>query len=203
MKMSRREFLVLSSKVSGAGLTLSSLSAFANNDQPISLAKKPLTEKQRNIITAVVDHIFPATELPGAIDAGTDAFVIMMRKQWLNESEIELFDEGMLELDALSMQYYRQDFLDVEHRQQLKILEILEDKYEDHPWYALGSSASHGRTFVESPPFICQIKELSTHGFFMSEVGSTEVLRPFIMGKLIVDIPLDPNDSSWAYTPLV
>jgi len=203
MKMSRREFLSWSAKYTGSAITLSSLKAFASDAQPLVINKTKLSGEAKQTIRLVVDHIFPTTETPGAIEANVDQFVIMMREQWLNHDEIKLFDYGIIELNKLADNAFQKTFNELESNNQLEILSSLENNYSDHPWYAIGSAASHLNDFIDSPPFICQIKELTTHGFFMSEVGSNKVLRPLVMGSLDLDIPLEKNSSSWAFLPIM
>jgi hypothetical protein len=98
------------------------------------------------------------------------------------------------------MSQYQQGFANCSDDQKVTVLEQMEAASDNHPWYNLGAASG----FETSAPFIAIIKELSIFGLFMSEVGSTQVLRMnHFPGRFEGDIPLDQDASSWASVPLM
>ena len=87
------------------------------------------------------------------------------------------------------------DFAALDADTQLSHLEALEEEASDAAWFGLGNVM---RIWDSEAPFICQFKELVVLGFFLSEVGGTQVLREMPMGSFDGDIPLGPDDTSWA-----
>lgn len=200
--MNRREFLqcaaVLVSGVSANGLAFT-----LNDEQQQYLATAPdyntgkvdyLTAAQRRTLAAVCENIIPRTDTPGAIDAGVPQFIELMVRDWLTDEERSIFDVGMKDLQERVQREHASSFDQLEPRQQLAILETLEEQAEDSPWYSFGNVQ---RDFISDAPFICQVKELTAWGFFTSRVGATQVLRYDPMPMYFDgDVPLSPEDSS-------
>jgi gluconate 2-dehydrogenase gamma chain len=202
--MNRREFLQCAAiLVSGAGA--SQLGFTLTQEQQTYLATAPdynsatvnyFTGAQRKIVAAAAEIIIPRTDTPGAIDAGVPHFIELMASDWLNEQEQAIFAAGLTDLETRIPQEYGTSFDQLNLAQQQEILQALEDAAADSPWYDFGNVL---RGFISDAPFICQMKELTIWGFFTSEVGATQVLRydPMPM-KFDGDIPLSPQDSTWA-----
>ena len=203
--MNRREFLQCAG-VMISGMSVTQLGMALSPEQEIYLANAPdytasnvdyFSPEQRRVVAAIAETIIPRTDTPGAIDAGVPRYIELMVSDWLTDAERSVFDTGLAELMQDAQSQHGQAFDALEAKQQLKMLEALEDESGDHTWYDLGGAAM--RDFVPDAPFICQIKEFTIWGFFTSELGSTQVLRndPMPM-EFVPDLPLDKDDSSWA-----
>lgn len=202
--MDRREFLQCAA-ILVSGVTASQLGFTLNGEQETYLAKAPnynagkvnyLTSDQRKIIAAITEVIIPRTDTPGAIDAGVARFIELMAADWFNDEERAIFDSGLKDIESRIPQSYGKPFDQLEADAQLEILEALEDSASDSSWYDF---ANVQRQFISDAPFICQMKELTVWGFFTSEVGGTQVLRHNPMPMTFDgDLPLGPDDSSWA-----
>ena len=156
------------------------------------------TSAQRKIVAAAAEIIIPRTDTPGAIDAGVPRFIELMASDWMNEQEQAVFAAGLADLETRIPEQYGATFDQLNSAQQQEILQALEDAAKDSPWYDFGNVL---RDFISDAPFICQLKELTVWGFFTSEVGATQVLRYDAMPmEFDGDIPLSPQDSSWAST---
>jgi glucoside 3-dehydrogenase (cytochrome c) hitch-hiker subunit len=202
--MNRREFLQCAAIIIG-GTSASQLGFALTKEQEVYLATAPdyiagdvnaFSDAQRKIVAAVTEIIIPRTDTPGAIDAGVPRYIELMVADWLNEEEKSIFDAGLADLESRIPAEHGKPFDQLGADTQLSILEELEDKASDSPWYDF---ANVQREFISDAPFICQIKELTIWGFFTSEVGAKQVLRynPMPM-QFDGDIPLSPDDSSWA-----
>lgn len=200
--MNRREFLQCAALlVSGTAASRIGLALTEEQRHFLSAADyiaKPadyFSAAQRRTVAAVAETIIPATDTPGAIDAGVPAFIELMVADWFNEQERRIFDAGLKDLMERARSHDGNSFEALSAAGQLELLEALEAEAGDHPWYQLGNVQ---RAFVSDAPFICQVKELTIWGFFTSRVGGTQVLRYEAMPMTFDgDVRLKPGASSW------
>jgi hypothetical protein len=113
-----------------------------------------------------------------------------MASDWFNAAELQVFMDGLTDLQSRA----DGDFTQLSPTAQLALLEQLEEESADAPWYELGNVL---RVWDDSAPFICQFKELTVLGFFLSEVGAKQVLRINPMGEFKGDIPLAADDPAY------
>lgn len=202
--MNRRELLQCAALLV-SGTTASKLGFALTEDQLVYLATAPdyasaksdfFSPQQRRIIAAMAQVIIPATDTPGAIEAGVPHFIELMVADWLNDQERELFSAGLAEMENRIPQEYGRSFDRLEAQQQLLILETMEAAAADSAWYIQGNIR---RPFISDAPFICMVKELTVWGFFTSEVGASQVLRTNMMPmRFDGNVPLEPGQSTWA-----
>lgn len=201
--MNRREFLQVAALLA-AGASSIPRGWTLSGEQQAFLAAKPdyidrhkldfFTPLQRSTIAAIAEQIIPATDTPGAKDAGVPRFIELMVANWFNDNERSAFIAG---LDSF-MTTTDGEFAALPPAQQLALLEQAEDIASDSDWYELGNTL---RIWDDSAPFICQLKELTVLGFFLSRVGATQVLRNNPMGSFKGDVPLAEDDT--AYNTLI
>ena len=202
--MNRREFLQCAAILaSGAGVLRPGITL--SEEQQAFLAARPnfntqsvnyLAPLRRRIVAAMAEVIIPRTDTPGAIDAGVPAYLEIMMAEWMNVEEGAVFEEGLADIENRIPLEYGRPFFELNEKQQLEVMEALEDAVSDSSWYEFGNVTDNYRS---DSPFICQFKELTIFGFFTSEAGGTQVLRhnPMPM-KFDGDYPLSPDDSTWS-----
>ncbi len=202
--MNRREFMQCAALlVSGAGVASVPFSLSAEQEQFLAAADNYNTgeanyfsDAQRRIVAAMAEVIIPRTDTPGAIDAGVPRFIELMVRDWLNDEERAIFEAGLKDIESRIPREFGASFDALDSDSQLAIMETLEEEASSSAWYRFGNVV---RDFVSDAPFICQFKELTIHGFFTSERGSTEVLSFNMMPMSFDgDVPLDPGASTWA-----
>lgn len=192
--MNRRQFMQLSAlvlaggAVSGPRLAVDQQQLFVLGrsfiEQPVDL----FSSAQRKLLQAAVETIIPRTDTPGALDASVDRFIELCVAQFMTEPERTVFIAGLDELV---------NAVDQQKSDLITLLTELEEQHSDAAWYQLGNRVGNG--FDSSAPFICQLKELTVVGFFMSEVGATQVLRHNPMpGQFDGDTMLASDQPSWA-----
>lgn len=192
--MNRRQFMQLSAlvlaggAVSGPSLAVDQQQLFALGrsfiEQPVDL----FSSAQRKLLQAAVETIIPRTDTPGALDASVDSFIELCVAQFMTEPERTVFIAGLDELV---------NAVDQQKSDLITLLTELEEQHSDAVWYQLGNRVGNG--FDSSAPFICQLKELTVVGFFMSEVGATQVLRHNPMpGQFDGETVLASDQPSWA-----
>lgn len=197
-QLKRREFLQLAAWAS-AGVLVSGNALAMSHEQHAFIEANPgfitgelsfFDAPTRALVSHLAEMIIPKTDTPGAIDAKVPAFLEMMVEHWMRAEERATFMAGLASLQA-------KNFMTLSPADQTATLSALESAASSHPWYALGRIM--GRGFDATMPFICQLKELTTCGFFLSEVGSTEVLAyNHVAGDLEGDIPLEDGQPAWA-----
>ena len=202
--MNRREFLQCAA-VLITGATASQLGFTLSEEQTVYLANAPdynttevnfFTPDQRKTVAAMCETIIPRTETPGAIDAGVPQFFELMVADWLNDEERAIVVAGLQDIEDRIPLEYGKPYSQLAPEQQVQILEALEDAASDSAWYDFGNIQ---QTYMSDAPFICQLKELTIWGFFTSEEGGSQVLRYNPMPMYFDgDIPLSPDESSWA-----
>lgn len=198
--MNRREFLQCAAVLAAGSSALPSAWVFSQEQramlasQPNYIDRHPLTlfdAAQRALVAAAAEQVIPATDTPGAIDAGVPRFIELMVSDWFNESERSLFLAGVAELQSRAAG----DFAGVPAQQQLLLLEAMEAEASDADWYNLGNVM---RVWDSQAPFICQFKELVVLGFMLSETGGTRFQRENPMGSFDGSRPLAETDPAWA-----
>ena len=201
--MNRRQFLEFTSLIL-AGSSLAGNAYSTEHQQQLFALGKNFIEQQVNIFTpaqrelvrALVEIIIPRTDTPGALDAKADHFIELTVAHYMTAEERKTFAAGLSELQAVmdNAGDIEGEALSVLLTEQLN---NLEERHADADWYQLGNRLGNG--FDSSAPFICQLKELTVVGFFMSEVGATQVLRHNPMpGSFDGETPLATDQPSWA-----
>jgi hypothetical protein len=206
--MNRRQFSSLAALALGGTIHSRALASLMDSDTKHIFSRdaytvaspSTFTPEQRALVAAVCEAIIPETDSPGAVAAKVPTFIELITVDWMTEQERAEFFTGISEIGQLATSKYQQNFSACNSDQQVAILEQMENSADDHPWYELGA----GSGFEINAPFIAIIKELTIFGFFMSEVGSTQVLRMnHFPGRFEGDIALDKDASSWTSVPLM
>ena len=201
--MNRRQFLEFTSLIL-AGSSLAGNAYSTEHQQHLFTLGKNFIEQpvnvftpaQRKLVRNLVDIIIPRTDTPGALDTKADHFIELTVAHYMTAEERKTFAAGLSELQAVmdNAGDIEGEALSVLLTEQLN---NLEERHADAAWYQLGNRLGNG--FDSSAPFICQLKELTVVGFFMSEVGATQVLRHNPMpGNFEGETPLATDQSSWA-----
>lgn len=192
--MNRRQFMQLSAlvlaggAVSGPRLAVDQQQLFVLGRSFIEQQVDLFSSAQRKLLQAAVETIIPRTDTPGALDASVDRFIELCVAQFMTEPERTVFIAGLDELV---------NAVDQQQSDLITLLTELEEQHSDAVWYQLGNRVGNG--FDSSAPFICQLKELTVVGFFMSEVGATQVLRHNPMpGQFDGETVLASDQPSWA-----
>lgn len=210
--MNRRQFMEFTSLIlAGSSLPTGAVTAeteqhqqklFALGQNFIEQPASFFTPQQRQLVARLVEIIIPRTDTPGALDARADHFIELTVAHYMTEEERKTFVAGLVGLQkTLDQQSTAATEKKQQEKQQEKLLihqlEQLEEKHSDATWYQLGSRVGNG--FDSSAPFICQLKELTALGFFMSQVGATQVLRHNPMpGAFKGETVLASDQPSWA-----
>lgn len=152
---------------------------------------------QRAGVTAMADRIIPATDTPGAVEAGAVQFIEEIVFRWYTPAERDIFLRGLQQADVLARDAGAGSFVELSPEQQDALLTQLEQE-------ALRAQGAGGFSLLPSldedlSPFFAKLKELVVVGYYTSEVGATQELRfnPMPM-QYRGDIPLAEVGRAWS-----
>ncbi|MEO8293896.1 MAG: gluconate 2-dehydrogenase subunit 3 family protein [Gemmatimonadota bacterium] len=172
--MNRRDLVqLLGSLVGSAGL--SSMTAdqlFArgqaiNARMPPGNGRGPFTPHQFDTVGRVTDLIIPATDTPGALEAGVPGFIAIIVGEWYTAPDRDRFMAGLADLDARSNQDSGRDFVSGSEADQTRLLQILDDEV----------SLLRAQNGKLDNNFFHRIKGLTLYGYYTSEIGMTRELH--------------------------
>lgn len=148
--MNRRE-LLRAAIGSSAGIALVGLqrACLAAADLGASPVQQVLDDGEREILAAISECIIPATDTPGAIEAGVPGFAELILSDWHTAEERRPVLAGMASLDADCKAAYGNGFAALTAAEQAKAL-----------------AATEGSTMFTL------LKSLVVNGYFTSEVGA-------------------------------
>ncbi|MEJ7737086.1 MAG: gluconate 2-dehydrogenase subunit 3 family protein [Chitinophagaceae bacterium] len=147
-------------------------------------------QDQIALLDEIAETIIPATTTPGAKAAKVGEFMTVMVKDCYEESNQEIFMEGLDKVNKAADKKYNKSFLEADATQRKALLmeldkeqkEFMKDKKADEP--------SH---------YFRMMKELTLLGYFTSEVGATQALRYVeTPGRFDACIPYKKGDKAFA-----
>ncbi len=142
-----------------------------------------VTAEQENLLAEIADIIIPTTDSPGEASPGAKAasvekFIVRVMRDCYKKEDQEVFYKGLAKFEADSKTKFGKGFvgLDIAQKNEMVKLSITENK-----------------------DFFQKMKELTTTGYFTSEIGATKALEYLpIPGKYEGCIPLKKGQKAWA-----
>lgn len=155
-----------------------------------------LTSTEMATLTAAAEVIIPATDTPGAGEAGVPQFVATLVSTWMTADEAAFFRQGLTDLDAAARQRHGTAFAACSGEQGAELLQALR-----------AASPYGGRTFsltdrILDPksPFYLRLRDLVVLGYFTSEAGSNRELRYMpVPGKFEANVDI----KTWPYQVVI
>ena len=181
---------VLSSSVASAILGCSPRRAARGGWRP-----RTLTPEQNELVATIAELILPATDTPGAREAGVNEFVDLLLSDWLDAEGRDGFLAGLVEFEEECQARLGRPFLDLSTEEQMALLEPLAAEAAE----ARRAAAAAGLTEVDEPSFFGAMKEMTLAGYYTSEIGMTQELQHLrAAGKYTGCMPLSEVGRSWA-----
>ncbi len=180
--MQRREALRL--LAAAATIPLVSHDAFSlfeevHQQLPQTAALKALDPHQNATVATISELIIPQTDTPGAKAARVNEFIDLIVADWYDQQEKSAFLTGLADVDHRSQSSFSKDFVDCSGKQQIQILNDLEEesrvKSEPTLKYRTRNAAP------EEKPFFSMIKQLTLIGYYTSEIGFVQELHEEII----------------------
>ena len=147
------------------------------------------------VVEVLSELILPATDTPGAIEAGVPNFVSNIVTKWYTDAERARFMQGLGTLQAASRARFSAGFVEITTEQQRQLLDqaALEAG-------AGGTAGIQARSTQDQRPFFLMLRELVVLGYFTSEVGATQALsyNP-VPGDYDGAYPVEQVGTHWSY----
>ena len=189
--MNRRKAIIRIS-LGGAGLA-----AAIGGYEWFSLTKTPdvaYVERNRELLAALAETIIPATDTPGAREAGVADFIIMMIRECTERKSQNKFISGLKDLQDHCESTYKKPYERLTAAQQETVLAIFEQKSR-HAGGIVGKAQDRflGRSFFSI------LKAYTVEGYCTSEAGATRGLSYVnVPGSFRGCIPMAPGQKGWA-----
>jgi hypothetical protein len=188
--MHRREALrLLASAATLPLLSREALSLFqAVHEQiPEQPVRKTLNPQQNATVTTIAELIIPQTDTPGAKAAQVNEFIDLILTEWYDEEEKSIFMTGLADVDSRTRDLYGKDFVDCIEKQQVEILQALDDEVA-----AREENARRRRTHPPQKNFFFMMKQLTLVGYYTSQVGFEQELHgEIIPSRHAACVPLE------------
>lgn len=184
--------------------------ALAQGVTTLSWAPKALTTLQARTLDAVAELIMPATDTPGARQAGVPQFVDRAVGDWCAPADAAAIRAGLDRIEADARAEHGAAFTALTPAQQTALLE----RYDAEGRGPRTPAAAIGRGETETglsnqpksavvppkgPAFFPVLKDLVTVGYFTSEIGATKAVRyDPVPGAYRGCVPLKEIGRAWA-----
>lgn len=185
---------------------------------------RALDQKQGNLVATIADHIIPATDTPGAREAGVHRFIDRMLAEYYSPDERAAFLAGLADVDRRAMALKGKSFLDLAPADQHTVLAALDaEAYAHRPAAAAGGTsdergqavdrgrtenataalpatdAARTRPRPSRQPFFRTMKELTLLGYYTSQIGATQELKyARVPGRFDGCVPLATIGRAWS-----
>ena len=155
------------------------------------------------LLDEIAETILPETSTPGAKAAKVGAFMALMVTEVYDESERQVFQQGLRQLDEVCRQAHAVPFMQASAAQRLSLVEaldreqhaVMEDRAPKRRVRAPGAASESD----EPAHYFRLMKELTLLGYFTSEIGYTRAMRYIESpGRFDPNAPHAPGDKSWA-----
>jgi hypothetical protein len=189
--LSRREAIYRVGLLMGGALSVSALS-FLDGCQPQVKEKKTgqlFNNRQKAMVATIASLIIPATDTPGALEAGVPEFICAAITDCYALKDQKRFTEGLTEIDQRAEKGYKASFLELDEARQMELLSALEIEARNE--------LAHYPT--NEPHALLMLKELTLIGYFTSETGATQALEYIpVPGSYNGCMPIGPEQKTWA-----
>ncbi len=191
----------------GGALSASAVAAVMSGCQaaPTDPSWTPLYLKpeEGEMVADVAERIMPATDTPGAKDAGVHRFIDLFLQDNATAEERNLFQAGLADLNARAQDKHSKRFVKLSPEQMDGILTDISGGSDGSQEDTAVNLANEGEAVqggdFNPKKFFGGIRQLTILGFFTSEIGATQVLKmDEIPTEYLGCIPYSEVGGTWA-----
>ena len=196
--MQRRQLLIVAASLFGAGVSASLSKAVLAGAKPSARAAAAhFSESELRAVELLCDMIIPATDTPGALEAGVADFIACIVFDWYREAERAAFIGGLKALDDHCLASEQTPFASASQRAR-------EAALGEQAQLASGSAPGFvpfgGSPDDPDAPFFSRIKALVVLGYYTSEIGATqELIYMPVPGEYKGDVDFAEVGRQWTY----
>ena len=152
----------------------------------LSWTPTALTADQARLIDVVAELIIPATDTPGAREAGVPQFIDRAVGDYYDKGQVDQLLGGLARMDADARAAHGDVFVALTPQQQVTLLTA----YDQEAGIARGQGQSH---------FFPALEDMVTVGYFTSEPGATVALKyEPVPGAYHGCVPMSEIGRGWA-----
>ena len=146
------------------------------------------------LLSALADSIIPATDSPGAAEAGVGEFIFMMVNECTEVHQANKFIQGLESLESYTKSRFNKEFVDCSANDKIEVLKHFQEVGRDFNGLVGKAESKYlGR------PFFATLKEYTIMGYCTSELGATKGLSYLLIpGRYQGCVPLQPGQKCWA-----
>jgi Gluconate 2-dehydrogenase subunit 3 len=149
---------------------------------------------RKPLLSALAETIIPATDTPGAAEAGVGDFIFAMIRDCTEVKSSNKFIEGLKDLESYSKSHFDKEFIACSVEQRTAVLKHFEEK--GRGFKGLLGKAEY--RFL-GKPFFATLKAYTAMGYCSSELGANKGLSYiYIPGRYDGCIPMQPGQKNWA-----
>lgn len=146
------------------------------------------------LIAALSESIIPATDTPGATEAGVIRFMIPLLTQCTDKKTLNRFIQGLQDLEAHTRSRYGKDFSQCTGQEKEKTLLYFEQLSQP-----VSDRLGRAKNKVLGSPFFKTLKQYTVESFCISEKGASLALRYIpVPGRYQGCMPMEPGQRAWA-----
>jgi hypothetical protein len=131
---------------------------------------RSLNVRAAETVTTAAEHIIPASDTPGATQAGVTAFIDVMLTAWYTPTERTRFLAGIAELDARARQRVGSSFVAASDADQVAMLVALDDEV---------TALRRTNPTAANDHWFGMLKYLTVWGYCTSEAGMRYTLKSY------------------------
>lgn len=183
--MQRRELIRKIAILTGAAVAGGDLflSGCGTSDNTAAGLFSPADE---TLFGEIAETIIPATDTPGARDAGVGPFMVNYATDCYDTKQQQLLKEGIIRLNELARKQSGADFIKLPPAERQSLLEAIDKQAKDA---ATAGGATHYFTLM---------KQMVLLGYFTSQPGATKLLRYIpVPGKYLGCIDYKTGEKAW------
>lgn len=155
---------------------------------PLAWTPTALTMDQARLLDVVAELIIPATDTPGAREAGVPQFIDRALANYCEKWQVEQLKGGLTRMDVDARAAHGDVFVALAPDRQVELL----TRYDEEA--AAGRRQTPGQSH-----FFPALEDLVTVGYFTSEPGATMALRyDPVPGEYHGCVPLSEIQRAWA-----
>lgn len=145
---------------------------------------------ERLLLTALAETIIPATDTPGAREAGVADFIEVMVGQTFSDPDQSAFKSSLSAIDVLTRQYYGSDYASLAKSSQVSLLSDL----------ANGRTKCARLDAIALRDFFHLLKELTVIAYYTSEIGaSMELAYLHLPGRHDACTDMPGGQVAWSF----
>jgi hypothetical protein len=177
--INRREALRRTALVMGTALSASTIAGImqgCTTEPELSWTPTFFNEDQAKFISSMAETIIPKTATPGAREVGVPKFIEEFVSLVYSPEQREEFMTGLEACRTWANTQQNDTFVQLESEQQTGLAEMLDEAAKAIRFNPKEEQPTDS-SLVSAANAFWNIKELTVTGFFISEVGATQVLQ--------------------------